>query len=85
MLWGNKGTTVDGVYDKDPNRHDDAVRFDQISYDEAIRRDLKVMDQTAFALCRDQGMRVVVFDLRVPQNLVGLIQGTVAGTVVTRD
>jgi uridylate kinase len=80
-----KGTTVDGVYDKDPNRHDDAVRFGRISHDEAIRRDLQVMDQTAFALCRDRGMRVVVFDLRVPQNLVGLIEGTVAGTVVTRD
>jgi uridylate kinase len=80
-----KGTTVDGVYDKDPNKHDDAVRFDRISHDEAIRRGLAVMDQTAFALCRDRDMPVVVFDLRVPQNLVGLIQGTVQGTVVSRD
>jgi uridylate kinase len=80
-----KGTTVDGVYDKDPNKHDDAVRFDRISHDEALRRGLAVMDQTAFALCRDRDMPVVVFDLRVPQNLVGLIQGSVQGTVVSRD
>ncbi|RKZ13872.1 UMP kinase [bacterium] len=80
-----KGTTVDGVYDKDPNRNDDAVRFDRITHDEAISRGLQVMDQTAFALCRDRSMPVVVFDLRLPQNLVGLIDGTVQGTVVTRD
>ena len=80
-----KGTNVDGVYDKDPNQHADAVRFDRISHDEALRRGLKVMDQTAFALCRDRNMTVVVFDLRVPQNLVGLIEGTVQGTVVSRD
>ena len=80
-----KGTTVDGVYDKDPNKHDDAVRFDRITPDEALQRGLQVMDQTAFALCRDRDMPVVVFDLRVPQNLVGLIQGTVQGTVDSRD
>ena len=68
-----------------PFSHADAVRFDQISHDEAIGRNLQVMDQTAFTLCRDRGMRVVVFDLRVAQNLVGLIEGTVTGTVVTRD
>ena len=80
-----KGTNVDGVYDKDPNEFDDAKRFDRLSHDDALRMGLKVMDQTAFALCRDRDMPVVVFDLRVPQNLVGLIQGSVHGTVVSRD
>lgn len=80
-----KGTNVDGIYDKDPNQHPDAVRFDHLTHDEAIQRGLQVMDQAAFALCRDRGMRVVVFDLRVPQNLVGLIDGTVRGTVVSQD
>ena len=77
-----KGTMVDGVYDKDPNRHDDARRFDALSYDEVLRRDLKVMDQTAFALCRDNGMKLVVFDLRTPGNLVELLEGRLQGTVV---
>ena len=77
-----KGTMVDGVYDKDPNRHADAVRFDRIGFDEVIRRDLKVMDQTAVALCRDNGMPVVVFEMKTPDNLVEFLQDRVQGTVV---
>lgn len=80
-----KGTMVDGVYDKDPHRHPDAVRFDALSYDEVLRRGLGVMDLTAVALCRDQDMRLVVFDMRDPQNLVGLLEGSIAGTVVGRN
>ncbi len=77
-----KGTLVDGVYDKDPKKHADARRFDTIGYDEILARQLQVMDLTAIALCRDQGMQVVVFDIRDPRNLVGLIEGRIAGTVV---
>ena len=78
-----KGTMVDGVYDKDPLRHDDAVRFDHLSYDEVLRRDLRVMDQTAIALCRDHGMPVVVFDITRPENLVSVIEGSLSGTVIS--
>jgi uridylate kinase len=80
-----KGTMVDGVYDKDPKQHADAVRFDKISYSEVLQRELRVMDLTAIALCRDQGMKVVVFDIRDPRNLVGLLDGAIAGTVVGDD
>ncbi len=80
-----KGTLVDGVYDKDPNRHDDARRFDRVSFDEVIRRDLKVMDQTAVALCRDNDMPVVVFDLKTPDNLVAFLEERIRGTVVEPD
>ncbi len=77
-----KGTTVDGVYDKDPNRHSDAVRFDSLSFDEVLRRNLQVMDQTAFALCRDAKMKVMVFDLTRPENLLKVLDGSMTGTIV---
>jgi uridylate kinase len=80
-----KGTMVDGVYDKDPRRHPDARRFDTVSYDEVLRRGLEVMDHTAIALCRDHGMKVVVFDLRRPANLVEFLEGRIAGTIVAND
>lgn len=80
-----KGTMVDGVYDKDPHRHPDAQRFDALSYDEVLRRGLEVMDHTAIALCRDSNMKVVVFDLRRPANLVEFLEGRIAGTIVARD
>lgn len=80
-----KGTMVDGVYDKDPHQHEDAQRFESLTYDEVLRRDLKVMDQTAIALCRDHDMPVVVFDVRQPGNLVDVIEGTLSGTIVTRN
>jgi uridylate kinase len=78
-----KGTMVDGVYDKDPRRHQDAVRFDQLSYDEVLRRDLQVMDQTAIALCRDHGMDVMVFDITRPRNLVSVVEGSLTGTLIS--
>ena len=77
-----KGTMVDGVYDKDPNKHQGAVRFDTVSFDEVIRRDLKVMDQAAIALCRDNAMPVVVFEMKSTDNLVEFLEGRVQGTVV---
>ncbi len=77
-----KGTLVDGVYDKDPNRHADARRFDSLTFDEVLRRDLKVMDQTAVALCREYGMKVVVFDITDPLNLVRVVTGSLQGSVI---
>ena len=77
-----KGTMVDGVYDQDPKDHPDARRFESLSFDEVIRRDLKVMDQTAIALCRDQGMRIMVFRITEPENLVKVVRGTLRGTVI---
>jgi uridylate kinase len=77
-----KGTMVDGVYDKDPHRHPDATRFDRLSYDEVLRRDLKVMDQTAIALCRDAKIRVIVFDLTEPAHLLDVVLGRLAGSVI---
>ncbi len=77
-----KGTLVDGVYDRDPRTHPDARRFESLSFDEVIRRDLKVMDQTAIALCRDQGMRIMVFQITEPDNLVKVIRGELRGTVI---
>ncbi len=73
---------VDGVYDKDPNTHPDAVRYDQLSYDEALQRNLRVMDQTAIALCRENELPIIVFDMSVPGNLRALAQGKSVGTRV---
>jgi uridylate kinase len=77
-----KGTLVDGVYDDDPHRNPQAKRFDQLSFDEVIRRDLRVMDQTAIALCRDHGMKIMVFDITDAQNLVSVVEGKLRGTVI---
>jgi len=77
-----KGTLVDGVYDADPHSNPNAKRFDQLSFDEVIRRDLRVMDQTAIALCRDHGMKIMVFDITEPENLVAVVQGKLRGSVI---
>jgi len=77
-----KATKVDGVYDTDPVRNPNAVRFDTLSYDEAISRKLGVMDATALVLCRDQGMPVRVFDLNTRGNLERVVAGENIGTLV---
>ncbi|MDW7710128.1 MAG: UMP kinase [Deferrisomatales bacterium] len=77
-----KGTKVDGVYDKDPVRHPDAVRFDQVSYLEVLQRNLKVMDSTAISLCRDNGLPIVVYDFTQPGNTRRVICGEDIGTKV---
>lgn len=77
-----KGTRVDGIYDSDPEKNPDALRYDQISYAEAISKNLKVMDMTAFTLCQENKMPIVVFDMNTPGNLGRLIQGEPIGTVV---
>lgn len=77
-----KATKVDGVYDKDPKKHADAVRFDTLSYDEVIARDLQVMDTAAFALCRDSNVPLRIFDMSQPGELLRILRGENIGTLV---
>ena len=77
-----KATNVDGVYDKDPNKFDDAVKFDEVSFQEVITRDLKVMDSTAFSLCKDNDMPIIVFNLNDPDNIMRAVCGEKIGTTV---
>jgi uridylate kinase len=80
LLLGKNG--VDGVYDADPKKVPDAVKFDSISYDEVLRRGLDVADATAFSLCRDNGMPIVVFQL-ADGNIARVVRGEKIGTLVT--
>jgi uridylate kinase len=73
---------VDGVYDSDPRQNADARRYDKLSFDEAIRKNLRVMDQTALALCRDNHLPIIVFDSAVPGNLLRVASGEHIGTSV---
>ena len=77
-----KGTRVDGVYTADPEKDPTAVRYDELTFDKAIEDHLKVMDQTAFALCREGNMPIIVFDMNAKGNLTGLIKGKKVGTLV---
>lgn len=79
-----KATKVDGVYDKDPKRHADAVRFDSLSYDDVLGRDLQVMDTAAFALCRDASLPIRVFDMSQPGQLLRILRGEPIGTLVRK-
>ena len=78
-----KATMVDGVYDKDPNKFDDAVKFDNVTFQEVITRDLKVMDSTAFSLCKDNDMPIIVFNLEDPDNIIRAVNGEKIGTTVS--
>jgi uridylate kinase len=77
-----KGTQVDGVYDADPRRNPDAVRFDRLDYVEVLSRGLKVMDATAISLCMDNGLPIVVFDLMAQGNIIRAVRGEKIGTLV---
>ncbi|NMC41880.1 MAG: UMP kinase [Bacteroidales bacterium] len=77
-----KGTRVDGVYNTDPERDPSAIMYDKISYDEVIRLNLKVMDSTAFTLCRDNNMPMIVFNMNVPGNLARIVKGEKTGTLI---
>jgi uridylate kinase len=77
-----KGTQVDGVYDKDPKRHADARRFVRLGFEAALRRNLRVMDRTAFTVCEENGLPIVVFDMGVEGNLERLLRGERIGTHV---
>jgi uridylate kinase len=76
-----KATKVDGVYDKDPNKHDDAIRLEQVSFGEAVKNDaIKVMDKAALGLAMEQNMPIVVFDALQTGNLLKLCHGENIGT-----
>ena len=83
ILMAKNGT--DGVYDKDPRHSPDAVRFDRISYSDAIARRLKVMDLTAMAFCMENNLPIVVFDINVPGNIQRVAEGAPIGTLVAKD
>jgi uridylate kinase len=78
-----KATKVDGIYDSDPKKNPTAKRFVEISYLEALQRQLKVMDSTAFSLCMDNKMPIVVFEFSRPHNLKRVVMGEKVGTLVT--
>ena len=75
-----KATGVDGVYDKDPRKYDDAVRYDHVTYDEVLARNLGVMDASAVAMCRDNKMPIVVFNLTTRGNIMRMSMGESVGT-----
>lgn len=77
-----KATMVDGVYDKDPNKYPDAVRYDKVTHDEVLSSNLKVMDATAAALCRDNHTKIYVFSMEDPDNIVRVVKGENIGTLV---
>ncbi|MBR3533184.1 MAG: UMP kinase [Clostridiales bacterium] len=77
-----KATMVDGVYDKDPNKYSDAVRYEKVTHDEVLSSNLKVMDATAAALCRDNHTKIYVFSLEDPENIVRVVKGENIGTLV---
>ncbi|MEG0541415.1 MAG: UMP kinase [Angelakisella sp.] len=77
-----KATMVDGVYDKDPNKFDDAVRYDVLSFSDVLNKKLSVMDMTAASLCRDNKMPILVFSLKDPENIYRAVCGENIGTIV---
>ena len=77
-----KGTRVDGVYTADPEKDPTATKFDEITFDEVLDRRLKVMDQTAFALCRENGLQIIVFDMDTEGNLARVLSDEKIGTLV---
>ena len=78
-----KGTRVDGIYSEDPEKNPKAAKYDQISFNECISRNLRVMDMTAFTLCMENDLPIVVFDMNKPGNLRRVVSGEKVGTVVS--
>ena len=77
-----KATNVDGVYDKDPNKYPDAIKYDTITQQDILSRGLAVMDSTAASLCRDNNIPILVFNLEEPENMVKAVLGEKVGTLV---
>ncbi len=77
-----KGTRVDGVYSADPEKNPKAVKYDSLSFDEAYEKELKIMDLTAFTLCRENHLPILVFNMNVKGNLFKIIKGEKVGTVI---
>ena len=79
-----KGSKVDGVYDKDPHKHKDAVKLDKLTYIECLQKNIKVMDATAISLCMDNDLPIIVFDLFQKGNIKRVVQGDKIGSQVTK-
>jgi uridylate kinase len=77
-----KGTRVDGIYSADPEKDANAIKFDNLSFSEAISKNLNVMDMTAFTLCRENNVPIIVFDMNKPGNLTRVVEGQRVGTLV---
>ena len=77
-----KATMVDGVYDKDPNKYDDAVKYDELSFNDILVKNLAVMDSTAASMCKDNNIPILVFDLKRPDNILDACLGNKVGTIV---
>src|SRR5207248_833122 len=77
-----KATKVDGVYDSDPNKNPNAKRYEQVSYTEALSKRLQVMDSTAFSLCMDNKIPIVIFNMNEPENIRDVVLGRKIGTLV---
>ncbi|MBL7833337.1 MAG: UMP kinase [Cyclobacteriaceae bacterium] len=78
-----KGTRVDGVYDKDPEKHSDAVKYTTLSFQEAYEKNLNIMDMTAFTLCMENKLPIIVFDMNQKGNLMKIVNGESAGTLIS--
>lgn len=77
-----KGTKVDGIYNKDPEMHADAVRYESLDYKEVLTKDLAVMDATAISLCKENNLPLLVFNMKIKGNIRRALEGTVVGTIV---
>jgi uridylate kinase len=80
-----KATKVDGIYDSDPKMNPNAMRYDTVSYTEALTKRLKIMDSTAFSLCMDNRVPIIVFDMGVPHNIKKVVCGDKVGTLVAAE
>ena len=79
-----KATKVDGVYDKDPNEHADAQRFEHLTFSDAIAKRLQIMDMTAFTMCMEHEIPVIVFNLKTPGHVAEVVAGQLHGTLIDR-
>ncbi|MDE5620549.1 MAG: UMP kinase [Ruminococcus sp.] len=80
-----KATLVDGVYDKDPHKYDDAKKYSNLTFSQVLSEELAVMDSTAATMCRDNKMKMLVFDLSRPDNIYDAVMGKEVGTIVSED
>ena len=78
-----KGTRVDGIFTADPEKDPTATKYDNITFDEVISKNLNVMDMTAFTLCRENNLPIIVFDINTPGNLARILSGEKLGTLVS--
>jgi uridylate kinase len=77
-----KGTRVDGVFDSDPEKNNDAVKFESITYMDILKKNLRIMDLTAVSLCQENNLPMIVFNMDLPDNLYKLVKGENVGTVI---